>query len=179
MKRTVVVQLLSRVRLFATPGTAVRQSSLSFTISWSLLKFMSVESVMLSDHLILCHPLLLLPSVFPSIRVFSSESALHISGQSIGASASASVLSVNIRGRFPLGLTGLISPQSKGLSRVFSNTPAQNHQLFGTQLSLWSRSHMTTRKNTALTRWIFVGKVKGILALIKETPESSLAPSAV
>ena len=116
---------------------------------------------------------------FPASGSFPVSQLFTSGGQSIGASASASVLSVNIRGRFPLGLTGLISPQSKGLSRVFSNTPAQNHQLFGTQLSLWSRSHMTTRKNTALTRWIFVGKVKGILALIKETPESSLAPSAV
>ena len=74
----VVVWSLSRVRLFDTPWTAARQASLSFTLSQSLLKFMSIESVMPSNHLILCHPLLLLPSVFPSIRVFSSESALHI-----------------------------------------------------------------------------------------------------
>ena len=74
----VVVQLLSRVRLFVTPWTAARQASLSFIITWSLLKFMSIESVMPSNHLILCHPLLLLLSIFPSIRVFSNESALHI-----------------------------------------------------------------------------------------------------
>ena len=74
----VILQLLSRVRLFATPWTAARQASLSFTISQSLLKLKSVESMMPSNHLILCHFLLLLPSVFPSIRVFSSESALHI-----------------------------------------------------------------------------------------------------
>ena len=73
-----LVQFLSRVRLFATPWTAARQASQSFTISWSLLKLMSIESVMPSNHLILCHPLLLLPSIFPSIRVFSNESALHI-----------------------------------------------------------------------------------------------------
>ena len=73
-----VVRLLSGVRLFATPWTAARQTSLSFTISLSLLKLMSIESVMPSNHLILCRPLLLLPSIFPSIRVFSSESALHI-----------------------------------------------------------------------------------------------------
>ena len=73
----VVVQLLSWVQLFVTPWTA-HQASLSFTISWSLLKLMSTESVMPSNHLILCHSLLLLPSVFPSIRVFSSESALYI-----------------------------------------------------------------------------------------------------
>ena len=75
---TVVVQSLSHVRLFVTPWTAARQASLSFTISWSLLKPTSIESVMPSKHLILCRPLLLLPSVFPSIRVFSNELALHI-----------------------------------------------------------------------------------------------------
>ena len=74
----VIVQLLSHVRLFATPWTAARQAPLSFTISLSLLKLMSIESVMPSSHLILCHPLLLLPSIFPSIRVFSNESALPI-----------------------------------------------------------------------------------------------------
>ena len=74
----VVVQSLSPVRFFVIPRTAARQASLSFTISWSLLKLMSIESVMPSNHLILCCPFLLLPSVFPSIRVFSNESALHI-----------------------------------------------------------------------------------------------------
>ena len=74
----VAIQSLSRVRLFATPGTAARQASLSITGSQSSLKLMSIESVMPSSHLILCHPLLLPPSIFPSIRVFSSESALHI-----------------------------------------------------------------------------------------------------
>ena len=72
------VQSLSRVRLFATPWTAVHQASLSITNSWSLLKLMAIESVMPSNHLILCHPLLLPSSIFPSIRVFSNESALHI-----------------------------------------------------------------------------------------------------
>ena len=72
------VQLLSHVRLLATPWTAAHQASLSITNSWSLLKLMSIESMMLSNHLILCHPLLLPPSIFPSIRVFSSESAHHI-----------------------------------------------------------------------------------------------------
>ena len=138
------VQSLSCVRLFATPWTAAHQASLSFTNSWSLLKFRSIESVMLSNHLILCWPLLLLPSVFPSIRIFSSGSALHIGGQSTGASASASVLPMNIQGWFPLGLTGLISLQSKGLSRVFSNTTVQKHQFFGAQLSSQSNSHIHT-----------------------------------
>ena len=74
----IVVQLLSYVHLFATPWTAAHQASLSFTISWSLLKLMSIELVMSFNHLILYHPLLLLPSIFPSIQVFSNESALHI-----------------------------------------------------------------------------------------------------
>ena len=93
--------LLSHVRLFATPQTAARQVSLSFTMSRSLLKCMSIESVTLSKRLVLCHPLLFLPSVFPSIRVFSNELALHISSntlhQSRRASASAIVLLMNIR----------------------------------------------------------------------------------
>ena len=74
----VVVQPLSRVQLFATPWTVAHQVSLSSTVSWSFLRFMSIESVMLSNHLILCHPLLLLPSIFPRIRVFSNELAFHI-----------------------------------------------------------------------------------------------------
>ena len=92
-----------------TPWTATCQASLSITNSWSLLKLMSIESVMLSSHLILCCPLLLLPSTFPSIRVFSNESALHIKWQSIGVSASTSVLPMNIQGLFPVGWTGLTS----------------------------------------------------------------------
>ena len=116
-----VVQLLSHVRLFAIPWTAACQASWFFTISWSLLKLMSML-VMPSNHLILCCPLLHLPSISPSIRVFPNELALRISGQSTRASASVSVLPVNIQCSFPLGLTGLISLQSKRLSRVFSNT---------------------------------------------------------
>ena len=111
----------SRVQLFVTPWIATQQASLSLIISQSLIKFMFIESVMLSNHLILCHPLPLLPSISPSIRVFSSEAAL-LGGQGIGASASVSVLLMNSQCWFPLGLTGLISLQSKGLSRVFSNT---------------------------------------------------------
>jgi len=107
--------------------TAACQSSLSITNSRSLLKLMSFESVMPSSHLIPCHPLLLQPSIFPSIRVFSIESVLHIRWPSIGASPSAQPLPLNIQDRFPLGLTGLISLQSKRLSRVFSNTTVQKH----------------------------------------------------
>ena len=130
------VQSLSHVQLFMTPWTAPCQASLSINNSQSLLKLMSIESVMPSNHLILCCPFLLLPSIFPSIRVFSNDSVLRISGQTIGVSASASVLPMNIQDWSPLGWTGWISLQSKGLSRVFSNTTVQKHQFFGTQLSL-------------------------------------------
>ena len=95
-------------------------------------------------HLILCCPLLLLPSIFPSFRVFSSESALHIRWPKYWSSASASALPMNIQDWFPLGLISLISLQSKGLSRVFSNTTVQKHQFFSAQLSLWSNSHIHT-----------------------------------
>ena len=118
----------SCVQLLVTPWTAARQSSQSIK-SWSLFKLISIKLVMPSNHLILCHPLLLLPSILSSIRVFSIKSG-------IGASALASVLPMNIQDRFPLGWTGLISLQSKGLSRVFSNTTVQKRQFFGTQLSL-------------------------------------------
>ena len=193
------VQSLSCVWLFATPWTVARQASLSITNSQSLLKLMSIKLVMPSNHLILCCPLLL-PSIFPSIRVFSNESALHIrwpkywsfsfsispsneysglivcradwfdllavqgtpksllqhhnfyfiqmsqlftwGGQSTGVSSSASVLPMNTQGWSRLGWTGWISLQSKGLSRVFSNTPVQKHQFFGAQLSSQSNSHI-------------------------------------
>ena len=126
-----VVQLLSCVRPFATLWTAAHQPSLSFTIPQSLLKLMSIELVMPPNRLIFCCPLLLLPSNFPGIRVFSKK----LGGQNIGASASASVLPMNTQDRFPLGWSGWISLQSKGLSRVFSNTTVQKHQFFSTQLS--------------------------------------------
>ena len=117
-------------------------ASMPFTISRSMLKPMSIELVMPSNHLILCHPLLLLPSIFPSISVFSNEFTLCIRWPSIGASASD--FPVNIQSWFPLGLTGLISLQSKGLSRVFSSNTAQKHQSFGAQPSLWFNSHIHT-----------------------------------
>ena len=120
----------------------VSVKSLSFTISRSLLKLISIQAMMPSNHLILCCPLLLLPSIFPSIRVFSNEFQLFTSGgQSIGTSAS--VLPVNIQDLFPLELTGLISLQSKGLSQVF-NTTVQTHLFFSAQPSLWSNSHIHT-----------------------------------
>ena len=109
-------------------------TSLSITNSWSLLKLMSIESVMPSNHLILCRPLLLLPSVFPSMGVFLVSQHFTLGGQSIGVSASASVVPMSIQD-WSLRLTGWISLQSKGLSRVFSNTTVQKHQFFGAQLS--------------------------------------------
>ena len=131
-----VVQSFSHVQLFATPLSAPHQASLSFTISWSLIKFMSIESVMPFNHLILCCPLLLLLSICTSLRVFSNESLFAWGGQSIGVSASTSVLPMNIQERFPLGWTGWISLQSNGPSRVFSNTTVQKHQFFCTRFSL-------------------------------------------
>ena len=138
------VQLLSHVQLFVTPWTAECQASLSITNSQGLLKLMSIESVMPSKHLILCHPLLLLPSIFPIIRVFSNESDLCIRCQSIGAWASVSVPPMNIQDWLPLVLTGFISLQSKGLWTVYSNTIVQKHQFFSLQPSLWSSSHIHT-----------------------------------
>ena len=129
------VQSLSRVSLSATPWTAARQASLSITNSRNLLKLMFIKSVMPSNHLILCYPLLLPPPIFPSIRVFSMSKFFTSSGQSIGVSDSASVLPMNIQDWFPLGWTSWISLQSNGLSRVFSKTTVQKHQLFGAQLS--------------------------------------------
>ena len=137
------VQSLSRVRLSATPWTTTHQASLSITNSWSLLKLMSIKLVMPSNHLILCHPLLQLQS-FPVSGSFPMSQFLASGGQSIGVSASASVFPMNIQDWFPLGLSGFISLQSKGLSRVFSNTIVQKHQFFGAQLPLWSNSHIHT-----------------------------------
>ena len=117
-----VVQSLSPVWRFATPWIAECQASLFFTISWSLLKLTSIELMMPFNHLILCYPLLLLTSSISSIRVFSNEQSFALGGQSLEASALASVLPMNSRGWFPLGLTGFISLLSKGLSRVFSST---------------------------------------------------------
>ena len=129
--------------LFPTLWIAACQASLSFTVSQSLLRLMSFELVIPSNHLVLCHPLLL-PSMFLSIRVFCSESALVSGGQSIGASALALVLPMNIQGWPPLGLTGLISLLPKRLSRVFSNSTVWKYPFFGAQLSLWSNSDIHT-----------------------------------
>jgi len=133
----VVVQLLRHVRLFVTPWTAALQASLSFTISQSLLKLMSIESVMPSNHLVLCHPLLL-PSIFPSIRVFSNESALRIRWPNCWSFSFSISPSNECSGLFLLGLSGLTSLQSEGLSRVFSHSTVQKHSFFRAHTSLWS-----------------------------------------
>ena len=128
------VQSLSHVQLFATPWTTARQASLSITNSWSLPKLMAIESVMhptISSSVV---PFSCLQS-FPASGSFSMGQFFASGGQSIGASASASVLQMNMQDWFCLGVTSLISLQSKGLSRVFSNITIQKHQFFGAQLS--------------------------------------------
>ena len=131
--------------VFVTPWLTARQASLSITNTWNSLKFTSIESEMPFSHLIHCRPLLLLPPIPPSIRVFSNESTLHMRWQSTGVSALASFLPKNTQGWSPLKWTGWISLQSKGLSTVFSSTTVQKHQFFGAQLSSQSNSHVHTR----------------------------------
>ena len=130
------VQSLSRVRLFRTLWTAGRQASLSITNTQSLFKLMSIESVMASNHLILCHPLLLLPSIFPLIRVYSNESVLCIRWPKYWSFSFSISPSNEYSGLFLLEWTGWISLQSKGFSRVFSNTTVQKYQFFCAQLYL-------------------------------------------
>ena len=129
------VQWISRVRLFVTPWIAARQISLSITNSWSLLKLMSIESVMPSSHLILCRPLFLLPPIPPSIRVFFNESTLRMRGPKYWSFIFSISPSKEHPGLISFEWTGWISLQSKGLSRVFSNTTVQKHQFFCAQLS--------------------------------------------
>ena len=141
---TAVGQLLSHVQLPATPWTAACQDSLFITNSWSLLKLMSVELVLPSNHLSSVVPFSSCPQSFPVSGSFQMIQLFASGGQSIWGLASASVLPMNIKGWFPLGLTGWISLQSKGLSRVFSNTTVQKHQFFGAQPSSQSHSHIHT-----------------------------------
>ena len=138
------VQLLSRVRLFATPWISARQASLSITNSRSSLRLTSIESVMPSSHLVLCHPLLLLPTTPPSIRVFSNESTLRMRWPKYWSFSFSIIPSKKSQGWSPLEWTGWISLQSKRLSRVFSNTTVQKHQFFSTQPSSQSNSHIHT-----------------------------------
>ena len=141
---TAAVQLLSHVQLFVTPWTAACQASLSFTISQSSLKLKSIESVMPSTISSSVVPFSSCLQSSPASGSFLMSQLFTSGGQSTGATTSASVLPMNIQDWFSLGLTGLISLQSKGLSRVFSNTTVQKHQFFDAQLSLWSSSHIHT-----------------------------------
>ena len=156
------VQLLSRVWLFATPWTAAHQASLSITNSQSLFELMSIESVRPSNHLILCCPLLLPPSIFPSIRVFSNESALRIRCPKYWS------FSFNISPfheysglvSFRMDWLDLLAVQGtlkSLLQHHSSKTSILQHSAFFIVLLL--HLHMTTRKTIALTRWTFVGKV--------------------
>jgi len=160
------VQSLSHVRIFATPWTAAQQASLSITNSWSLPKLMSIELVMPSSHLILCHPLLLLPPIPPSIRVFSNESALHIRWPKYWSFS----FSISPSNEYP----GLISFRMNWLDLLavqgILKSLLQHHSskasllwrsaFFIVQLS---HSYVTTWKIIAFTKWTFVGKVMSLL----------------
>ena len=138
------VQSLSCVRLFSIPWTTACRASLSITNSLSLLKLMFIESVMSSNHLILCRPLLPLLSIFPSIRVFSNQSVLHVRWPKHWSFSFSISPSKEYSGLISFRMDCWISLQPKGLSRVFSNTTVQKHQFFSAQLSLWSNSHIHT-----------------------------------
>ena len=140
----VVIQSLSCVQLFVILWIATPQAPLSSTVPWSWLRCMSIESVMLSNYRFCCCCFSFYLQSFPASRSFPESQLFASGGHSIGASASSSVLSVNVQCWFPLGLIGWISLQSKGLSRVFSSTTIQKHQFFSTQSSLRSNSQIHT-----------------------------------
>ena len=162
----VVIQLLSRVQLFVTPWTAARQASLSFTISQSWLKLMAIESVMPSKHLILCHPLLLLPSIFSSIRVFSNESAVCIRWPKYWSFSFSISPSNEYSGliSFRIDWFDLLAVQGtlKSLLQHHSSKASilRHSAFFMVQLSL---PCMTTGRIIALIRWTFVGRVMFLL----------------
>ena len=159
------VQSLSRVRLFASPWTIAHQASLSITNSQSLLKLMSIESVMPSNHLILCHPLLLLPSTFPSIRVFSSESVFRIRWPKYRSFSFSISPSNEYSGliSFRIAWLDLLAVQGT----LQSSLPPQFKSIISLALSfLYSPTLISIHdywKTTALTRWTFVGKVMSLL----------------
>ena len=163
--RIAAVQWQICVWLFGTPRTAPHQASLSFTISWCLLKFMSSELMMPSNQLILCHPLLLLSSIFPSIRVFSNESVLCIRWPKYWSFSFNISPSNEYSGWFPLGLTGLISLKSKRLSSLLQHHSLKASILWCSAFFMVQLSHlyMTTGKTIALTRQTFVGKMMSLL----------------
>ena len=157
----VVAQLLSRVWLFVTPWTAACQASLSFTISRSLLDLMSIKLVMPSNHLILCHPLLLLPSIFPSIRVFPNESALHIRWPKYWSYTFIISPSNEYSWLISFRIDWLDLPAvQRTLESLLQHHSSKASAFFMVQLS---HPYMTTGKTIALTRWNFVGKVMSLL----------------
>ena len=159
------VQSLSRVQLAATPWTAARQASLSITTSQSLLKLMSIELVMSSNHLILCNPLFLLPSIFPSIRVFSNGSVLRIRWPKYWSLS----FSINLSSEY----LELISFRIDWFDLAVQGTVKSLLQHYSSKVSIlqcwaffivhFSHPYMTTGKTIALTRWTFVGKVMSLL----------------
>ena len=162
------VQLLSSVRLFVTPWITAPQASLSITNSRSLLKFMSIESVMPSNHLILCVPFFSCFQSFPALGSFPMSQFFAWGGQSFGASASTSILPMNIQDWFPLGWTGWIFSLSKALSRVFCNTTVQKHQFFGAQFSFLNSLIAQSVKNLPAMQEALVQFLSGKDLLKKE-----------
>ena len=160
------IQSLTHVRLFATPWTAAHQASLSITNSRSLLKLMSIESVMTSNHLILCHPLLLPPSIFPSIRIFSNESALHIRWPKYWSFSFNISPSNEYSGliSFRVDWLDLLAVQGT-LKSLLQYHSSKASVLLCSAFSIvqLSHSYMTTGKTIALTKWTFVGKVMSLL----------------
>ena len=138
------VQLFSHVRLFTTPCTAARPASLSIINSWSLLKLMSIKSLMPSNHLILCYPLLLLPLIFPSIWVFSNESALCIRWPKYWSFSLSISPSNEYSGLISFRIDWFDILAVQGPSKVFASTTVRRHQYFSTQPSLGSSSHIPT-----------------------------------
>ena len=161
------VQSLSHVLLFATPWTAVHQASLSITNSWSLLKLMSIESVMPSNHLIFCHPPFYLPSIFPSIRVFSNESVLRTRWPKYWSFSSASVLPMNNQDWFALGLTGWMSLQSKGLKE---SSPAPQFESINSSALSLLYGPTFTNVNDYWKNVLLPGKSPGRRSLVGYSP---------
>ena len=153
--------MLSRIQLFATPWIAVRQASGSITNFQSLLKLLSIESVMPSNYLILCHPLLLLPSIFPSIRVFSNESVLHIRWQEYWSFSFSISVSNEYSGLISFRMDWLDLLAIQGTLKSLLQHHSSKASVFGAQPSLWSNSHIHTRlleKTKALTRWTLLAE---------------------
>ena len=163
------VQSLSCVQLFATPGTAAHQSFLSITNSQSLLKLRSIDSVMPSNHLILCHPLLLLPSIFSSIRVVSNESVLHIRGSKYWSFSFSISPSNEYSGLISFGIDWLDLLAVQGtLKSLLQNHSSKSSILQCSAFFIVQPSHpyMTTGKTITSTRWSFVGKVMFLLFIM-------------